>query len=89
MNLCKTSHYQSISNEFKIYQQQCYIPLSNWQGTFKIIIDGKEILASESTEPYILSEGLRGNMNKKSFQKEHILQLSNFTFSEYIYILRK
>lgn len=27
-------------------------------------VDGKEILASESTEPYILSEGLAGgNMN--------------------------
>lgn len=58
MNLCKTSHYQSKTNEFKIYQQQCYTPLSNWQGMFKIIIDGKEILASESTESYILSEGL-------------------------------
>ena len=63
MNLCKTSHYQLKSNEFKLYQQQCYIPLSNWQGMFKIIIVGKDILDSESTEPYILSEGQCGNMN--------------------------
>ena len=63
MNLCKTSHYQLKSHEFKLYQQQFYIPLSNWQGMVKIIIVGKEILASESTEPYILSEGQCGNMN--------------------------